>query len=237
MPSIAFTCRLVLDSKARGIHFVGTWRCKDPSITVTCTALQPHVTNAIIHIKGVHTSKVMMSKNDYVAVVGGVEPSLNTITGCPQPQGALAVPFTDYMLARNVISGNNVQWSNTVLSKTQAVFVVVVEGSVYECVLTHTSCNIMSQHAPPDAIILPPSSKSESYSFRRLSLTHGKGSGPSITVHRSGTMQYQGGGDYIRPLASNFRDCIDHILSSSYSQKFISSLGVVRDLSGFMPEV
>jgi hypothetical protein len=224
-----------IDSARRAIHTVGTWRQTDT--TVFCTAVQPHVTNAIIHIKGVPTAYVTKSKDDYIAVVGGAEPSLNTSTGCPQPQGALAVPFTDYMLARNVLSESNVQWSNTVLSKTQVVFIVVSGTSAFECVLTHRSCAIMARNQPEDAVILPPSSRSESYSFRRLSLTHGKGSGPSVTVHRSGTMQYQGGRKFIYSLMSNFRSCIDKTMSSQHSSMFISSLAVTRDLSDLMPEM
>jgi hypothetical protein len=224
-----------IDSLRRAIHTIATWR--QPGTTVFCTAVQPHVTNAIIHIKGVPTAHITRSKDDYIAVVGGAEPSLNTHTGCPQPQGALAVPFTDYMLARKTISESNVQWSNTVLSKTQAVFIIVSGQSAFECVLTHRSCAIMARNPPHDAIILPPSSKSESYSFRRLSLTHGKGSGPSVTVHRSGTMQYQGGRAYIHSLMSNFRSCIEHVMSSQQSSMFVSSLGITRDISSLMPEM
>jgi hypothetical protein len=224
-----------IDNAHRAIHTVATWR--QANTTIFCTAVQPHVTNAIIHIKGIPTHQIVRLRDDYIAVVGGAEPSLNTHTGCPQPQGSLAVPFTDYMLARKVVSESNIQWSNTVLSKTQLVFIVVSGSSAFECVLTHRSCAIMAKYPAPDAIILAPSSRSESYSFRRLSLTHGKGSGPSVTVHRSGTMQYQGGRPYIQSLLSNFRSCIHHIMASSHSSMFINSLGITRDLCGFMPEM
>lgn len=227
-----------IDRRVRGIHTIGTWRCTNPATTVVCTAVQPHVTNAIVHIvRGVPTSRVICAREDYMATVGGTEPSVNTITGCPQPQGALAVPFTDYMLIRKVVTDANVQWSNTVLSKTQPIFTVITDTACYECVLTHTSCNIMSKNTPEDAIIMPPSSRSESYSFRRLSITHGKGSGPSVTVHKSGTMQYQGGGKHIESLTSNFRNCIDHIMSSEQSENFIRSLDIIRDLGSIMSEV
>jgi hypothetical protein len=229
------TTKPSIDDNRRAVHTVATWR--QDGATLFCTAVQPHVTNAIVHIKGVATAQIVRSKEDYVAVVGGAEPSLNIRTGCPQPQGSLAVPFTDYMLGRGVIAESNIQWSNTVLSKSQLVFVVVSGSSAFECVLTHRSCAIMARNPPDDAVIMAPNSRSESYTFRRSSITDGKGSGPSITVHRSGTMQYQGGRKWIASLSSNFRNCIVHIMGSSQSSIFIKSLGITRDISGLMPEV
>lgn len=221
----------------RAIHFVGEWRSKETHTTLVCVAAQPHITNAVVHIKGTLTSNIMSAKQDYIAVVGGVHPVINTMTKCPQPQGGIAIPFTDYMLERKVISKSNINWSNMIFSNTQLVFIVITQDGAYECVLTHTSCNIMSKIALPDAVISPPKTGSQSYSFRRLSITYGIGSGPSLTIHRSGTMQFQGRPEYVRSITSNFRNCIDATLASDQAHRFISSLGIIRDVSGFMPEV
>ena len=134
------------------------------------------------------------------------------------------------MLERKVISPSNANWSNIVFSNTQLVFVVIVENTAYECVLTHTSCNIMSKIPVENVIISPPKTGSQSYSFRNLSITYGKGSGPSITVHRSGTMQSQGRPEHVRLVTKSFRNCLEAVMSSPSAHRFISSLGIIRDI-------
>jgi hypothetical protein len=226
-----------IDNYRRAIHLVGEWRSKESHTTIICTAAQPNITNAVVHIKGIPTGTVMSAKQDYIAVVGGTHPIVNTMTKCPQPQGAIAVPFTDYMLERKVISKPNINWSNMIFSNTQLIFIIIMETGAYECVLTHTSCNIMSKVSPVDAAISPPKTNFQSYSFRRLSITYGVGSGPSLTIHRTGTMQCQGRPEYIRSITSNFRECINNVLVSDQAHRFISSLGIIRDVSEFMPEM
>jgi hypothetical protein len=41
--------------------------------------VQPHVTDAIVHKKGVNIGIVTSSRDDCIAVVGGRKPSVNTI--------------------------------------------------------------------------------------------------------------------------------------------------------------
>lgn len=219
-----------VDPTTRAIHWVGSWRIPEEDITVSCTILQPHITLASIGLSGMYAVTANKYTNDYAAMNNGDHPKvLKTVKYC-QVMGKHSIPFVDMLIDKSYISKSSVSWNNVVLSLTQPIFCVISKGMAYECKLSHGSCKVMSKSLPPSATISFPTSGAHNYTFRCSELRGGGGTGPSITVHTSGIIQFQGKPQAIRLVVSSFKDCIDATMSSTNSMMFLRSLVVLRKI-------
>jgi len=88
----------------------------------------------------------------------------------------------------------------------------------------------MKRVAPQHAGIVSPISTSQNYTFRSRLLTSGEGTSPSITIHKFGTLQYQGKPESANIVARCFKDCIYKAMESHSSSIFINSHAVTRDI-------
>jgi len=220
---------IAVDPYTRGIHWLGIWKSQTADMTVSCTVSQPHVTNATVHLNSITEASIHkhVASHFDTGEFGG--PSISRPKMNPQVQGKYAVPLVDSLLSCKLVSQSNIQWSMVVLSNSQPIFNIVYGGKTYECILTHGSCNLLAKHTSVCASISSPRSTSQNFSFRSNIITDGAGTGPSLTVHTSGVIQYQGKPQSIYPVASSFKSCINMIMTSEYSHKFVTSLGIVRE--------
>jgi hypothetical protein len=217
-----------IDSTTRAIHWVGSWRMPQSEITVSCSILQPHITLASIGLSQMYAVNANRYATEYSTLNDGDSPKiLKTVKYC-QVMGKHAIPFVDMLIESKRILRQNVSWNNVVLSLTQPIFCVASDNVVYECKLTHTSCRVMSRTLPESASISVPTSGAHNYTFRCSQLRGGEGTGPSITVHTSGIIQFQGKPHSIKLVTSSFRDCINATMVSNNSMAFLRSLAVLR---------
>jgi hypothetical protein len=220
-----------IDPATRAIHWIGSWRMTQSDITVSCSILQPHITLASIGLSQMYAINANRYATEYSILNNGDSPKVvKTVKYC-QVMGRHAIPFVDMLIESKKIARSTVSWNNVVLSLTQPIFCVVSDNVVYECKLTHTSCKVMSKTLPESASVSIPTSGAHNYTFRCSELRGGEGTGPSITVHTSGIIQFQGKPHSIRLVASSFRDCIDATMSSNNSILFLRSLVVLRKFS------
>lgn len=218
----------LIDVKNRSIHRIGLWRVDECDTTVSCTVLQPHVTTATVTLKDITYDTIKMYSSNLFPNGDSRSVSVNRTTKYGQLMGKFSLPCLDMMLENNSIKSSQFNIDNAILSKTQMLFCVAQGYVVYECKLTHESCKIISDSKPQDANISAPVQDRYNYSFRSGELRAGCGTGPSMTVHTSGTMQFQGNPDSIYIVTSCFRRCIDHVMKSRLSMRFLRSLSVIR---------
>ena len=217
-----------VDKTLRGVHWIGSWRLSKENITVSCTMLQPHITAASIVLSGMYMVTANRHAYRYASLNDGDSPKvLKTVKYC-QVMGKHAIPFVDMLIDNLDISRANVSWNNVILSLTQPIFCVVSDGIAYECKLSHGSCKVMSKTLPSSTTVSLPTSGTHNYTFRCSELRGGGGTGPSITVHTSGIIQFQGKPHAIKFVASSFRECIETTMTSKNSIMFLRSLVVLR---------
>jgi hypothetical protein len=217
-----------IDPTCRGIHWIGFWTSTDNTTMVSVSMLQPHITNAILHLQRVNENVVRGHASRYFPPSDKGEPTISTPKINVQLHGKFSMPLADSMIEHGILSGSNVSWSNMVLSETQPIFIVADPNGIRECKLTHASCSILETTCPPHVGISSPPTRTQSYSFRSRNITGGRGTGPSITIHRSGTLQYQGKPENAYIVGRCFRECIDSVLTSKSAPRFLNSLGVIR---------
>lgn len=223
---------LEVDKTIRGIHWIGAWTSEDGETTISCTISQPHVVNATIHFQGTNYSLIReYAKSCFESSDLGI-PSVHATSSSCQVLGKLAMPFADMLIENGVVEKSRVSWNMIILSQTRPIFIIVTSTSTLECTLTHRSCQIMSEFPCSSVRISHPVTGSHNFAFRAAGLTTGGGTGPSITVHSSGILQYQGKPADIRRVASSFRECILSIMDSEYHGRFIRSLSIIRVISG-----
>lgn len=220
-----------LDINSRHIHTIGVWVLEEPHITVSCTLLQPNITTASTHLRYSNIDSIMEHiKTKFPSSEHG-QPSVKRPKRNVQMFGRFTIPLADSLLEHGILRQDQISCSNIVLSNTQPIFVVVADDGVYECRLTHTSCSMMMKTCPANVGISPATQSSQNYSFRSRDITEGTGTGPTITIHRSGTLQYQGKPDTTYAVGSCFKECIMSIMLSKHASQFINSLCIIRDLS------
>ncbi len=209
---------------------MGSWQLESGSLTVSYTLLQPHIIGGTIGLSGLTQSKVReYAENHFSPDTAGSPSIIKTLRYC-QLMGQYAVPFADRLMKDGVIHSSRVSFNLVVLSKTQPLFTVVDNQNAFECKLTHMSCRIIAEVLPESVRLSFPTSTGHNFTFRSSQLRAGGGTGPSLTVHTSGVVQYQGAPNSVKMVTSGFRECIDQIMSSSHAIKFIKSLAVLRKL-------
>ncbi len=219
-----------IDPNIRSIHWIGTWNCPDSDTTVSATILQPHITACNISLAGVTYGTAQMYANSLYSESMSLKPSIMSNTKYCRAMGKMSIPFVDSLIEMNYVNLQKVNYTNIVLSQTHLIFCIAQGQKIYECKLTHASCKIIDESGPPYMNVSHPTSTGHNFAFRSESLRDGNGTGPSITVHTSGTMQYQGSPNSISEVASCFNKCIRHVMESRYNNRFLRSLCIIRDL-------
>jgi hypothetical protein len=220
-----------VDPEIRAIHWIGMWLSEDRTTIISCSMLQPHVTNGMVHLTNIlHQNVVAHAKAKFLPGDYG-EPKIGKPQVNPQLNGKFAIPLADSLIESGKLNRAHAGFNLILLSEMQPIFVVSNEKGTYECRLTHNSCKVMSENCPPDIGIVGPTSSGQSYSFRSRNIVSGMGTGPAITIHRSGTLQYQGKPDSAYSVGKCFKECIDTVMSSSSVVRFINSLAVIENAS------
>lgn len=228
--SISCNLHLSIDVSVRGVHWMGLWKCNTQNITLSVSLSQPHITNATIHLKGLSIDVAKNHARDYFPSRDNGGPYISPTKMYFTVMGKYAIPFVDSLVEYKLIESRNISWTMIVLSQTQPIFTIILDTATYECAMTHGSCAVLSESIPESARISHPISNSQNFSFRSSSITEGLGSGPSITIHASGILQYNGSPRHIETVTSSFRDCISSIMKSDYATKFIKSLVILREI-------
>ncbi len=221
---------VTVDPHCRSIHWIGTWRLEESDLTISCSLIQPHITACTIGLSGMTYSTADIFAKRFFSGDGLGSVSLLRVTKFCQALGKYSIPFSDMLLERNLIKREKIQYSNVVLSKMQLMFCVIQDDIAYECKMTHASCKIISDYYSDIANISHPTSTSHNFAFRSPKLRAGRGTGPSITVHTSGSMQYNGNPSAISEVTKCFKDCIFNIMESKNAMKFLRSLSITREL-------
>lgn len=220
-----------IDYYSRSIHRVGVW--KFPDTTVVCTLVQPNVTTATTGFRGV-TYDTISSYASMFAELGNVErPGVSKTTTWSQCMGRYSMPFADSLVRGGIVDESYITHTNVVLSQTQPIFCVVQGNSCFECRLSHASCGILSELKMDCVNISPPTSNGHNYAFRSPNIRSGTGTGPSVTIHSSGIMQYQGSPLRVAEVLSCFRLCLENVLTSKSAGRFVCSLVMIRKTSLF----
>ena len=219
-----------LDVNTRAIHWINSWHLKDHSLTISCSMIQPNISNCTCILNTISDSNARILAKTYFSHDESLHPHfVRTIKYC-QLMGKSSLPFVDCLIKNNIIVPSNFQVTNIVLSGTQLIFCVCTKDIIYECKLSHISCNIIMQMNYNFIRISPPRTDGHNYSFRSPLSNNADGTGPYIAVHAVGSIQYQGKPEGISVLARDFRKCIDNIMQSTYAMKFLRSLSVIRHL-------
>lgn len=219
-----------IDSEQRAIHWIGFWISIDKTTMISCTLVQPHISNAIVHLYKTSVNMVRTHSSERFPPTDRGSPSISVPRKNPQIQGKFAIPLADSLIEADLLEIPNISWSNIVLTETEPLFIITNFDGTYECKLTHESCAIMKRTAPSEVGIVSPTSNSQNYTFRSRNLTGGEGTGPSITVHKFGTLQYQGKPESASAVAKCFKDCIYAVMESELVSLFVNSLALVRDI-------
>lgn len=223
---------VTIDTNIRNIHTIGIWKLDTPHVTISCTLLQPNITTASAHLRYSNIDSIMDHIRTRFPSSEHGQPSVKKPRKNVQVFGRFTIPLSDSLIEHKLLRQDQISCSNIVLSNTQPIFVVVTDDGVYECRLTHASCNIMMKTCRSSEVgISPATQSSQNYSFRSRNITEGIGTGPTITIHRSGTLQYQGKPDTAYAVSSCFRGCIMSVMLSRHASQFINSLCIIRDLS------
>lgn len=220
-----------IDSNVRGIHWIGCWKSSDKSITVSCSLIQPHITTVSVGLSGMSHSNAEMHARAHFSIDNLELPSIVKTTKYCQLMGKFAAPCADVLVNKGLISKQKTSWNMVVLSLTQPIFCVIYEDTAYECKLTHASCKVIAECLPESTTISFPTTGGHNVAFRSSLLRAGGGTGPSITVHAAGTIQYQGKPESIGIVTAAFKECIDVAMSSGNTMKFLRSLGIIRKIS------
>ncbi|EKD16455.1 hypothetical protein MBM_04924 [Drepanopeziza brunnea f. sp. 'multigermtubi' MB_m1] len=195
-----------VDPSCRGIHWI-----------VSATLLQPHVSNAIAHLRQITERAIRVHSSEHFPPGDKGSPTISTPKVNVQLHGRFSMPLVDSLVDAGLLIESNASWANMVLSETQPIFVVADSKGIRECKLTHNSCAILEESCPPHVGISSPQAKAQSYSFRSRGIMTGNGTGPSITIHRSGTLQYQGKPENAYTVGKCFKECIESICRGFYN--------------------
>ena len=228
--SISNDDTISIDSSIRAIHWIAAWKSKSDNITISLSLLQPHITNATLQFPGLTESSVRNHISTHFENTDMGLPHVQSTRRYCTSMGKFAVPLADSLIDNNLITYNKISWSMVVLGQTQPIFVIVYANITYECTMTHMSCCILSDHASKYVRISHPISNSQNFSFRSPTITEGEGTGPAITIHSSGILQYQGNPKHIALVVSSFRNCIMSIMDSEYAYRFVRSLAIIREI-------
>lgn len=220
-----------IDVSRRAIHTIGSWTTPNKQILVTCMMVQPNIANGTVHLQGISAAAVHSHSSIIFPTTDGKGPSISTPNHNPQIQGKYAILLADSLIEHGLVRFDKVSWSLLVLSQTQPIFIVSSPDGMYECKLTHDSCRLLDENAPERVGVSHSRSTSQSFSFRSKNHSIGGGSGPSITIHRSGTLQYQGKPQHAYIVGNCFKQCLDATMHSASSGRFIRSLGIIKKLS------
>lgn len=215
-----------IDPEVRAIHWIGMWLSKDKCTMVSCNISQPHISNGMVHLTNVTEADVVNhATTEFIKTSDGF-PSIRTPHKNPQLCGKFAIPLADSLVSYDIINESYVTFSLVVFSQMRPIFIVSNGNGIYRCKLTYDSCRLMVEMHPVHVGVVGPTSRGQSYSFRSKSIS-GNGTAPCITIHRTGTLQYQGKPDSSFEVGKCFRECIEYILSSSIAARFISSLAII----------
>ena len=216
-----------LDVNVRGIHWIGFWLSEDSTTIVSCTTVQPHVSNGMVHLSGIGKQEVADHAAKYFNETDNGKPSVTTPCKNPQLHGKFAIPLADSLIYHKLINSSQASFNLVVFSQMQPIFTVCNEHGTYRCRLTHNSCRIMYGTCPENVGIVGPTSSGRSYSFRSKDIVGSSGTGPCSTVHVSGTLQYQGKPDSANDVGKCFKECLESVMNSSSSGRFINSLALM----------
>jgi hypothetical protein len=220
-----------ISTNFRAVYSIGSWVSPDKTLLVSCSLLQPNIATGTVHLKGITINTVREHSSVTFPVYDGKGPSISVPNFNPQIQGKYAIPLADSLIQNGLVRRDLVSWSLMVLSQTQPIFVVSSSSGIYECRLTHDSCTILEEVAPSHVGVSHSRSTSQSFSFRNKMHASGGGSGPSITIHRSGTLQYQGKPENAYKVAMCFKECIYAAMESRSVHRFVNSLGIIRNVT------
>lgn len=219
--------KVEVDANTRGIHWIGLWLSLDSTTIVSCSTVQPHVSNGMVHMSGIGKQEIINHAAIHFNETDHGKPSITTPCKNPQLHGKFAIPLADSLISHSLVNSSQVSFNLVVFSQMQPIFTVCNEHGTYRCRLTHNSCRIMCATCPENIGIVGPTSSGQSYSFRSRNIIGGSGTGPCLTVHISGTLQYQGKPDSAYEIGKCFKECLESIMNSSSSGRFINSLAVV----------
>lgn len=217
-----------IDAEVRAMHWIGMWACLDRSSMVSCCMLQPHISNGMVHTNCVSHNEIAKHVDSHFKDIGYGVPSVRSPHRNPQLHGKFAVPLADSLMEAGLANSSNISFNLTVMSETQPVFIVCLKGTVNKCKMTHQSCRVLADSHPEHVGIVGPTSRGQSYSFRSIGAQSSNGTGPCITIHKSGTLQYQGKPESAFQVGRCFRDCLYHIMESSSCVAFLKSLAVAE---------
>lgn len=230
MNSISLRDDIQIDSQLRAIHTIGSWKSEDLETTVVCTMIQPNITTVTASLYGITYEVAQKYSEEYSSLGYFEKPTIVKTTRYCQVLGKYAALFVDRLIKDGRIKESRTTWTIIVLGLTQPIFHVMNSNIAYECKLTHASCKVISEYLPQSTTMSFPTSGGQNFAFRSSELRAGNGTGPAITVHTAGTIQYQGKPDSIGMVTSAFRDCIDTVIASQGSMKFLRSLAVLRKI-------
>jgi len=230
MNSISLRDDIQIDSNLRAIHTIGSWKSEDFKTTIVWTMIQPHITTVTVSLYGITSDIAEKYSEEYSSLGYFEKPTIIKTTRYCQVMGRYAALFVDRLIKDSKIKESRSTWSIIVLGLTQPIFHVMNENIAYECKLTHASCKVISEYLPKSATISFPTTGGQNIAFRSSELRAGNGTGPAITVHTAGTVQYQGKPDSLGIVVSAFRDCIDTVIKSPGSMKFLRSLAILRKI-------
>lgn len=240
LQGITHSSNVDIDLHTKAIHWIGFWTSQDKSTILSCSILQPDVRNAMAHLSRVepetvktHESRAFPLGDMGKSIISTQRRGSQSYLGYSRPlqaNGRYAAPLIDSLIQNRVLEPISVSWGLLLLSGSQPIFILSNENGIYECRLTHDSCAIMATNAPDNVGIVPPSLKSKNYSFRSRDISGG-GTGPSITINVSGTLQYQGKPDSAYSVGKCFRESIESVMTSTSAARFIKSLAILREMS------
>jgi hypothetical protein len=240
LQGITHSSNVDVDLHTKAIHWIGFWTSQDKSTILSCSILQPDVRNAMAHLSRVETESIKTHESKAFpfgdmgkSIVSAPRRGSQTYSGYSRPlqaNGRYAAPLIDSLIQNKILEPMSVSWGLLLLSGSQPIFILSNDKGTYECRLTHDSCAIMASSAPSNVGIVPPSLKSKNYSFRSRDISGG-GTGPSITINVSGTLQYQGKPDSAYSVGKCFKESIESVMASSFAPRFIKSLAILREMS------
>jgi len=220
-----------IDDNTRAIHWIGVWSNIVDDTTVSCSLVQPNIINATVHFRGLTYGLAVRYMELSTSTYDSNRPSLRPTANASQVMGRYAVPLADSFIDGGYIKESNVSWSNIVMGQTQPIFVIACKKGAFECAMTYNSCLIMKEVKPPSMNIAEPVSGTLNFSFRSVNIITGTGTGPALTVHGSGVMQYQGSVGYLYAVTTGFRECIHYVMNSDASSRFLRSLNIIRSIN------
>lgn len=227
LQGISLNNLVYIDIEDRAIHWIGFWMSDNGRTIISCSLVQPNISNATVHLRNIKEKTVIDHASIYFPSTDRGSPSIRTPGTNPQIQGKFAIPLADSLIQSGKLQSHDASWSNIVLVETEPIFIVSNADGTYECKLTHTSCEIIKGVKPDNVGIISPTSNSQNMAFRSKASSGGGGTGPAITIHRFGTLQYQGKPESAYTVGRCFKECIYAVMSSKVVSSFVNSLAVV----------